>query len=55
MLCTLFSTAVASILAQPTIADLDGDGNLEIIIATELGFVYVLNAQTGEVCEFVLL
>ncbi|EGC33355.1 hypothetical protein DICPUDRAFT_56468 [Dictyostelium purpureum] len=32
-----------SIYGSPTVVDLDGDGKLEIIIGTALGFVYVLN------------
>ena len=32
----------------PSLADLDGDGKLEIIVGTSVGFLYVLNA-TGHV------
>ena len=31
--------------AAPTIADLDGDGRLEVIIGTSVGFLYVLNCS----------
>lgn len=36
----------AHIYASPTVVDLDGDGVLEIIVATSLGLVYVFNSQT---------
>ena len=32
-------------LSSPTIADIDGDGELEVIIATTMGFVYVFDAR----------
>lgn len=37
----------AYIYSAPSIADLDGDGELEIILGTSLGMVYVLNARDG--------
>ncbi|KAL6046797.1 Protein DEFECTIVE IN EXINE FORMATION 1 [Balamuthia mandrillaris] len=33
----------AHIYAPPTVADLDGDGNLDIIVGTAVGFIYVIN------------
>ncbi len=32
---------------SPTIADLDGDGSLEIVIGSGTGYIYVLNANNG--------
>jgi hypothetical protein len=37
----------ALIYGSPTVADLDGDGNCEIIIGTSLGMLYVLDGDTG--------
>jgi hypothetical protein len=33
-------------LASPTVADIDGDGKLEVLIGTSLGMVYCLDART---------
>lgn len=33
--------------ASPTVADVDGDGRLEVVIATALGHVHVVDAKTG--------
>jgi len=38
----------AHIYAAPTVADLEADGSLEIVVGTSMGFVYVLNARTGK-------
>ncbi len=38
------------IYGSPTIADLDGDGNLEIVIGSATGYVYSLNASNGNLC-----
>lgn len=35
----------AYIYASPTVIDLDGDGRLEIIVGTSVGFIYCLNAD----------
>lgn len=40
----------AYIYSSPSVADLDGDGILEVVVATSLGFIYVLEAK-GEVRE----
>eukprot|EP01039_Chlorochromonas_danica_P010917 gene10917-12133_t len=37
----------AKIYAQPTVADLDGDGRLEVLVGTALGMVYVIDADSG--------
>ena len=34
-------------LSPPTVADLDGDGDYEILIGTSLGFVYLLDARNA--------
>lgn len=35
----------AKILAQPTAADMDGDGRMEVLVGTSLGMVYLLDAD----------
>lgn len=35
----------AYVYSSPTLADLDGDGTMEVIIGTSVGFLYVLNAD----------
>lgn len=37
----------ALIHGTPTVADLDGDGKMEVIVGTSLGLLYVLDAETG--------
>lgn len=32
-------------LSSPTVADIDGDGNLEILMGTSMGFLYVMDAR----------
>ncbi|BBM96733.1 hypothetical protein MPTK1_1g00230 [Marchantia polymorpha subsp. ruderalis] len=39
------TTYRAYIYSAPSVVDLDGDGQLEIIVGTSMGFVYVLNAN----------
>lgn len=43
-LTTDSTTYKAHIFAPPTLVDLDGDGRLEIVIGTSVGFVYVLDS-----------
>ena len=38
----------AYIYAPVTVADLDGDGTLEVAVGTSMGFLYVLSAASGE-------
>eukprot|EP00823_Brevimastigomonas_motovehiculus_P004817 TRINITY_DN3294_c0_g1_i1.p1 TRINITY_DN3294_c0_g1~~TRINITY_DN3294_c0_g1_i1.p1 ORF type:complete len:840 (-),score=130.77 TRINITY_DN3294_c0_g1_i1:99-2618(-) len=38
----------AYIYCPPSVVDLDGDGELEIVLGTSLGFIYVVHAQNGE-------
>ncbi len=37
----------ALLYASPTVADLDADGTLEVLVPTRLGYVYCLGAATG--------
>jgi len=39
----------AMIYSAPTVCDVDLDGRLDVLIGTRLGFVYRLDAQTGEI------
>lgn len=36
----------AMCLSSPTVADLDGNGELEVMLGTSMGFVYLLDART---------
>eukprot|EP00808_Paulinella_micropora_P029977 g51366.t1 len=38
----------AYIYSSPTVVDLDGDGGLEVIVGTSMGFIYVFHAYNGE-------
>ena len=33
--------------SSPTVADLEGDGSLEVVMGTALGALHVLDAATG--------
>lgn len=46
-LTTDLSHFKALIYGSPTVVDLDGDGNSEVIIGTSLGLLYVLDGDTG--------
>ena len=37
----------AYIYSSPTVADVDGDGKMEVVVGTSVGFVYVLDAENG--------
>lgn len=41
----------AMIYGSPTLADVNNDGKLEVIVGTSMGFLYVLNAMTGNVLD----
>ena len=41
----------AYIYASPTLIDIDGDGRLEILVGTSVGFIYCLNADGEEPME----
>ena len=38
----------ARALASPSVADVDRDGSLEVVVTTTLGFVYILEGATGK-------
>jgi outer membrane protein assembly factor BamB len=44
-LTTSSTKFTAHMFSSPTVADLDADGQLEIIVGTSVGFVYVLDTQ----------
>jgi outer membrane protein assembly factor BamB len=50
-LTTTHATLKALIYSSPQIADVNGDGHRDIIIATAAGFVYVLDGRTGASLE----
>jgi len=33
--------------ASPSVADLDGDGKMEVVVGTSVGFLYALNGHDG--------
>ncbi|MFH1399918.1 MAG: PQQ-binding-like beta-propeller repeat protein, partial [Nanoarchaeota archaeon] len=41
----LDSDAVNSISGDPTLADIDGDGRMEVMVGTDLGVLYVLSSE----------
>ena len=42
----------AMIYGAPTVVDLDANGQLEVVIGTSLGLLYVLDGQTGFVWRY---
>jgi hypothetical protein len=50
-LSTARTRYVAHAYAPPTLADVDGDGRLEVIVGTSTGFLYVLDAAAGAALE----
>ena len=46
-LTTDYTDRKAMIYSQPTVVDLDGDGEDELIVGTSLGLVYVISPSTG--------
>ncbi len=47
-LSTDYTRLKAYIYSSPTVIDLDADGQLEIIVGTSLGLIYVMNAINGQ-------
>lgn len=50
-LSTRYTRYKAAVYGTPTLADLDQDGLLEVIVGTSMGWVYVLHAKTGQALE----
>ena len=50
-LSTGYTRYKASALASPALADVNGDGKLEVVIGTSMGFLYVLDPVTGDSLE----
>merc|ERR1711871_1182924 len=51
-LTTDHTTFKALIYASPTVADLNGDGRMEVIVGTSLGLLYVMDGETGYVRRY---
>ena len=50
-LSTRYTRYKAEIHSIPTLADVDNDGRLEIIVGTSMGWVYVLDPKTGHALD----
>ena len=50
-LSTGYTRYKAAALASPALADVNGDGKLEIVVGTSMGFLYVLDPMTGDALE----
>lgn len=50
-LSTRYTRYKAEIHSIPTLADVDNDGRLEVIVGTSMGWVYVLDPKTGQALE----
>lgn len=50
-LSTAYTRYKAAILSSPAVADVNGDGLLEVIVGTSMGFLYVLDAKTGDALD----
>ncbi|WIA09420.1 hypothetical protein OEZ85_008825 [Tetradesmus obliquus] len=44
-LTTATTKFTAHIFSSPTLADIDGDGHMEVVVGTSVGFVYVLDSK----------
>ena len=50
-LSTRYTRYKALAQGSPTLADIDGDGRLEVVIGTSMGFIYVLDPANGNALE----
>jgi len=50
-LSTRYTRYKALAYSAPTLADINGDGHLEIILGTSMGFLYVIDPKTGDTLD----
>jgi len=50
-LSTGYTRFKAAALASPALADVNGDGKLEVVVGTSMGFLYVLDGASGDALE----
>lgn len=50
-LSTRYTRYKAFAYSPPTLADIDGDGRLEVVLGTSMGFVYILDPKTRSTLE----
>jgi glucose dehydrogenase len=46
-LTTATTKFTAHMFSSPTLADIDADGQMEVVVGTSVGFVYVLNSRVS--------
>jgi len=42
----------ALLYTTPTVADIDGDGRMEVVVGTSMGLLYMLDGENGFVKRF---
>jgi hypothetical protein len=51
-LTTATTKFTAHMFSSPTLADIDADGHMEVVVGTSVGFVYVLNSRVSSTSIF---